>query len=245
MAQYQLLALDLDETLLTRDKQITEENKYWVQQAVEAGVTVIFATGRGLERVEPLRKELNLETPMVLTNGAEIWRKPGDLIERYHLETATVRKLHSLASEAEAAFWGYNDEELVGHHRWTEEMFAHNWQKFGMRHQDLKIINELRKETETIPGVEVTRSASDNIEVSVEGISKKTGVKTVCEHLKLTSEDVMAIGDNLNDYQLIRYAGLGVAMGNADKQLKEVADQVTLTNEENGVAHAIEQYLLK
>lgn len=245
MVNYQLLALDLDETLLTRDKKITDKNKHWIQKALQAGVTVIFATGRGLQRVEPLRKELNLNSPMVLTNGAEIWKRPGELMKRHYIDPGAVKELYELASSAGAAFWGYNDQELVGHTRWTADISFDNWQKFGLRHQDLRLVQQLRKSIQKIPHIEMTSSAPDNIEVSVEGISKETGVEQVCTYLQLSLEDVMAIGDNLNDLKLIQAAGLGVAMDNGDQRLKNVADEITRSNAEDGVAYAIEHYLFK
>lgn len=245
MVNYRMLALDLDETLLTRDKKITDKNKYWIQKATEAGVTVIFATGRGRQRVEHLREELELNTPMVLTNGAEIWRRPGELLKRYHLEAEAVKELHALAAESGAAYWGYNDEQLVGHKKWVKGISYENWQKFGIRHENLDTIEALRESIEVIPKIEMTRSAPDNIEISVKGISKETGVKLVCDDLGLDIGDVMAIGDNLNDFQLIQAAGLGVAMENGDERLKKVAGKQTRSNEEDGVAYAIEHLLFK
>jgi|SRR5690625_2087705 len=245
MIDFQLLALDLDETLLTKGKAITEENKYWIEQAEKAGVTVIFATGRGLKRVEEYRKELDLHTPMVLTNGAEIWKKPGELLKRYYIKQEELKKIHQLAKETRASYWGYNNESLVGHKNWTDNMYKLNWLKFGIRHQDEQMINYLRTEISKIPGVTMTSSAPDNIEVSAAGVSKRTGVQAICDYLQLSLQDVMAIGDNFNDYELIKAAGLGVAMNNGEEELKKVADKQTKSNEENGVAYAIQHYLLR
>ncbi|WP_186673605.1 HAD hydrolase family protein [Sporosarcina sp. BP05] len=76
-------------------------------------------------------------------------------------------------------------------------------------------------------------------------MSKESGVRRVCEYLNIEMESVMAIGDNLNDFKLIQSAGLGIAMGNADDKLKQVADRVTALNEEDGVAKAIKRYLFE
>lgn len=73
MSKYRLLALDLDETLLTKNKKVTDENKLWIDRAKQAGIVVIFATGRGLQRVVDFRRTLELDTSMVLVNGAEVW----------------------------------------------------------------------------------------------------------------------------------------------------------------------------
>lgn len=243
MANYRLLALDLDETLLTKDKRITDETKYWITKATEAGVTVIFATGRGTQKVGEIREELGLKTPMVLVNGAEVWGKPGQLMARYYISREDVRLLHSLALEAEATYWGYSVESLTGPGTWSEEMFNRDWMKFGIRHKDQQVIEQLSAHVKNSPTLEVTHSSVENIEFSLKGITKETGVRKVCESLKIEMENVIAIGDNLNDLRLVQSAGLGIAMGNADDQLKRVANEITDTNENDGVAKAIQRFI--
>lgn len=243
MPNYRLLALDLDGTTLTDDKQISEETRLWIRRAIEAGVTVIFATGRGIQTAETIWKEIAPDSPMVLVNGAEIWKGPNQLLERHFLGRDDIRWLHAQAMNAQAKYWGYSVDSLTHHHDWSDDNFDIDWLKFGIRHDDLAEIDKLRKFIQTRETLEVTRSAPVNIEISLKGITKETGVLRVCEHLGITMDQVMAIGDNLNDARLIRAAGLGVAMGNADDELKLVADVVTDTNEEHGVAKAIQRYL--
>lgn len=244
MANYRLLALDLDGTLLTEDKRITAEAREWIQRARDAGVTVIFATGRGVQTTKAFWEELRLDAPMVLLNGAEIWRRPGELVERHYLSKEDIHRLHSLAVEAGAGYWGYSVESLTGKKDWTDEMFERGWMKFGIRHDDLEVMQQLRETVEGWGTLEVTRSAPVNMEISCKGITKESGVSKVCELLGIDMEEVMAVGDNMNDFRLIRSAGMGVAMGNADEKLKQAADGSTGTNEENGVAQAIQRYLL-
>ena len=77
MPRFKLLALDMDGTVLTDDKKITNTTKYWLNRAMEAGITVMFATGRGIQTAESYWLELGLDLPIVLVNGAEIWKRPG------------------------------------------------------------------------------------------------------------------------------------------------------------------------
>lgn len=81
-------------------------------------------------------------------------------------------------------------------------------------------------------------------EFLVKGVSKASGLKALTKHLGLEAANVMAIGDEMNDLEMIKWAGLGVAMGNAVEAIKAVADAVTTHNDEAGVAHAIERYIL-
>lgn len=243
MVNYRLLALDLDGTTLTEGKKITENTRTWIRRAVEAGVTVIFSTGRGMQTAKQFWDDLRLEAPMVMLNGAEIWKGPGQLWERHFLNQDEVRRLHSIAMDADAWFWGYSVESLTGRNEWTPDMFERNWMKFGIRHDDLNVIAALREKVSGFGTLEVTRSAPVNMEISSAGITKEAGVTRVCEILDIGMDQVMAIGDHHNDLHLIRAAGLGVAMGNAEQELKLAADSVTDTNEQDGVAVAIQRFL--
>jgi hypothetical protein len=244
-APFRLLALDMDGTLLTDDKRITPETSRWVRLAADAGVTVIFATGRGLQTAGPFWDELGLDSPMVLLNGAEIWEGPGRLHERIFIGRDDIRKLHQLATDAGAAFWGYSVESLTKSKQWNDEMFRRDWMKFGIRHNDLAVIAKLRAEVESWGGLEVTRSADLNMEISVKGVNKAAGVKKVCGLLGIAMSEVMAVGDQHNDLELLCSAGLGIAMGNADESVKRAAGGVTDTNERDGVAKAIQTYLFQ
>lgn len=243
MSNYQLVVLDLDGTILTPEKEITNKTEYWIRKAVDAGVTVIFATGRGIQRTKELWDYLGLKGPMVLANGAEIWEEPGRILERHIIKKEYVQKLHQLAVNNDAQFWGYSIEEFIRQDNWKKEMLEYRWLKFGMRHKDLDIIRKLRQEVRNWGTLEVTRTAAINMEVTPKGITKAYGVQKVCELLGINMDDVMAIGDSLNDLYLIQSVGLGIAMGNADEILKQAADIVTGTNEQDGVAQAIKQYL--
>lgn len=243
MSRYRLLALDLDGTTLTEEKAITHETHSWIRRAEEAGVTVIFATGRGTQTTQSYWEQLELQSPMVLLNGAEIWGSPNTLWERISIHRELIRELHSLAEEWSAHYWGYSVESLTSKRNWSDAMFDRDWMKFGIRHDDLDAIQRLRDIVDSWGTLEITRSAPVNMEISPKGISKESGVRKVCDRLGIGMDQVIAIGDNMNDYRLIRAAGLGIAMGNADEQLKRVADAFTDTNERDGVAKAIKRYL--
>lgn len=245
MPQYRLLALDLDGTTLTEDKVITEDTRIWIQRAVQEGVKVIFATGRGTQTTKSFWEELKLQSPMVLVNGAEVWENPEVLSKRVYIDREHVRQLHQLAVEWEAHYWGYSVESLTSKRSWTEQMFDRDWMKFGIRHDDLDTIQQLRQIIEGWGTLEITRSAAVNIEISPKGISKESGVRIVCDQLGIGMDQVMAIGDNMNDLRLIKAAGLGVAMGNADEELKSAANAITDTNEQDGVAKAIQRHIFQ
>ncbi|MDY0394024.1 Cof-type HAD-IIB family hydrolase [Virgibacillus halophilus] len=245
MNNYRLLALDLDGTVLNDDKQISRANKRAIKQAAEAGITVMFTTGRGMQRVAHLQAEAGLEGPMVLTNGAEVWQDKEVLLARNFIRQADIIFLHDAAQAAGARFWGYSVESFTKDSEWTAAMFYRSWLKFGIRHHDPKIIARIREQIGSLHHIEITSSAPTNLEISLRGITKRYGVEKICRRFGYEMKEVMAIGDNLNDFSLIQSAGAGIAMGNADVKLKEIADAVTDTNNKAGVAKAIDKYLLR
>lgn len=103
---------------------------------------------------------------------------------------------------------------------------------------------ELTAELELIPDLSITSSFPLNIEIMDIHGHKGTGVKVMAEYYNIPMENTVAIGDNYNDVPMFEAAGFSIAMGNADEQVQNLADAVTLTNNEHGVAHAIEKYVL-
>ena len=90
----------------------------------------------------------------------------------------------------------------------------------------------------------VSKVAPFIVEVMKKNSSKRSGIEKLAEELKIKPHEIICIGDSGNDKQMIEYAGLGVAMGNAFPEIKEIADYVTYSNEDNGVAHVIDKFIL-
>lgn len=239
-----MLALDLDGTTLLDSKEISENNRQWIRKAVDEGVVVSIATGRGIQGAENYRAELGLTSPMILLNGGEIWKAPGELLERHFMNEEHIYQLHQIAMKTDSWFWGFTLEGMKKKSEWTDDLLKQTWMKFGILNEDTTILTEIRVSIKDWDGIEITSSAPNNLEVSPKGISKEYGVSKICEFLGFSLNDVMAIGDSLNDFKLIQAAGLGIAMGNAEDKLKQVADEITDTNEQDGVAKAISKYLL-
>lgn len=105
------------------------------------------------------------------------------------------------------------------------------------------ILPVIKEELETIEGLKITSSWENNIEIMSEGVDKGQAIKMLCEHLNIGRSEIMAFGDNYNDIEMLEYAGLGVAMGNSNDDIKEIADYVTDTNEESGFANAIFKFM--
>ena len=243
MPNIKLIALDLDNTLLTNDKQITDNTRYWLNKAREQGITITFSTGRGIQTIKHLWEQLELDSPMILVNGAEIWKSPGELLERHVLPADGIRELVKFAESHNARFWGYSMESLTQSKDWSEEKYQENWLKYRIRYDHIPTIDRLRDEVRSWGLYEVTQSHVVNMEISPLGINKGYGVKRVCDYLGITLDEVMAVGDSHNDLTMLEAAGLGVAMENALPAVKAIADFHTSSNEEEGVAKAIQRFV--
>jgi HAD superfamily hydrolase (TIGR01484 family) len=246
MARYRLLALDLDGTLLNDRSEISPGNAEWIRRAQEAGVTVCLSTGRGFVSALPYAEQLKLDTPMITVNGGEIWRKPHQLHRRTLLDAATVIKLHRLAERhRDTWFWGYTTEDIYNKDKWVDDPLSRSWLKFGYHTENLDSLGSILDEIRTWEGLELSNSSPFNIEVNPAGVSKATALEEVCRLIGCDMSEAAAVGDSLNDIAAIRACGLGVAMGNAQDEVKAAADFVTTSHLEDGVAYMIQEYVLK
>jgi HAD-superfamily hydrolase, subfamily IIB len=249
MGNYKLVALDMDGTLLNERSEISEENAEWIQRALDAGITVSFSTGRGFRGALPFAEQLKLETPMITANGSEIWQKPHVLHKRTLMSPVYVKQLHELAlRHAGTWFWAYSTTGIYNLEKWIDPSTTyedHHWLKFGYYTEDDVVRNRILKEITEWDALEITNSSTENLELNPKGITKASALRELCTMLGIEMSQVVAAGDSLNDIAAIREAGLGVAMGNAQQAVKDAADVVTLSNNENGVAEIIKQYVLK
>lgn len=112
-------------------------------------------------------------------------------------------------------------------------------------HTSKEVVKKVREELKQIKGIEVSSSNMLNLEINAEGVCKGKGVEILGEKLGIKKEEIIAIGDNENDLTMIEYAGLGVAMGNAPQFIKDKADYITSTNNQEGVSKVIRKFILK
>ncbi|WIV21598.1 Cof-type HAD-IIB family hydrolase [Paenibacillus polygoni] len=243
--RYKLLALDMDGTLLTDEHEISHETSSWIHKAMKAGIHVCLSTGRAAHHALPYGQELGLDTPMVTVNGSEVWKSPNELHVRTLLDPELVSKMHEIAIKHNCWFWAYTVDKLFNSERWVDSIYDHEWLKFGYTTEDNDVRHQILMELQDLGGLQITNSSTTNLEINPAGISKASGIQEVCKLLGITMEEVVAVGDSLNDLAVIQAAGLGVAMGNAQETVKEAADLVVGTNNEDGIVEVIRDYILK
>lgn len=242
--EIKLVALDMDGTLLNNKGVVSLANRQAIKSAKDKGVIVVLSTGRSLLTCRDHADDLELSSYLVTVNGSEIWDENRELVERNLVNPEHIKWMWELSNQHKAKFWAINTVGTL-HNELPEDFQNFEWLKFGFSIDDDAtrglVLNEL-----TAKGVfELTNSTLKNIEVNAAGINKARGLSVVCARLGIDMKNVMAVGDSRNDLMMIKEAGLGVAMGNAQEVVKEEADWITSTNEEDGVAKAIQKWVLE
>ncbi|MNI32895.1 Sugar phosphatase YidA [compost metagenome] len=245
MSTYKLIALDMDGTLLNNKQEISPENRAAIHAAYAAGAIVILSTGRGFQSALPYASDLGLDTPMVTVNGSEVWKSPKELLKRDLLSPQLVLDMHEIANNFDTWWWAYAVDGIYNRDIPYEDAYSKQWLKFGYYTEDAKALPQIRRMIEEWDQLEITNSHPCNLELNPKGVNKATGVREVCKLLGIEMSQVIAMGDSENDIAMIREAGLGVAMGNAQEEVKRIADLTTISNVEHGVAKIINEYVLK
>lgn len=264
-----LIATDVDGTLLDDDENVTPRTRDAVRAAVDAGTTFILATGRPPRWIHPVVDALGFAPMSVCANGAVLYDPATDRILSARTLSADI--LTVLAEIAMRVIPGAGlAVERVGnsaHDAATPQFvsspgYEHAWlnpdntevsiedllsapavklliRKAGARSADMAA--ELEKHI----GIEgdITYSTNNGlIEIVPLGISKATGVEEVAKPLGIGADEIVTFGDMPNDVPMLRWAGHGVAMGNAHPEAVEAADEVTARNSEDGLAQVLERF---
>lgn len=267
MAKQHLIALDLDGTLLKDNKTISIRSKRIISRAIEDGHIVVIATGRPYRSSSLYYQELGLTTPIVNFNGAYVHHPLNRNWGTFH-ESLNLKTVHDII-EASVSFQVENmiaevidDLYLHQHDKKLLEIF--NFGNPTIQTGDLRnilkhdptalLLHPKVENVETIRNhlLSVHANVIDHrkwgaplqiIEIVKRGLNKAVGLKRIADYYLIPKERIIAFGDEDNDLEMIEFAGYGIAMGNAISDLKQVANDITKTNEQDGVAYYLETLL--
>jgi hydroxymethylpyrimidine pyrophosphatase-like HAD family hydrolase len=245
MGDWKLIALDMDGTLLGGTHSVSEENIQWIRRAREMGVLTTLATGRMYrDLVLDVTVLLGIDSPLVTANGGEVWTASGQLLERHALDPADIEFLMDLTDQYHLRFWACPTIGNPIHPETLPPTYRDlTYVKFGFYSAEQSTVEEVWRILESQQRYTVTNSDPLNIEVNPLGVTKASGLARVCRELGILAENVVAIGDSFNDIPMLEWAGMGIAMGNAQEPVKRIASAVTADNAHHGVARAIERIL--
>ncbi|WP_308242884.1 Cof-type HAD-IIB family hydrolase [uncultured Prevotella sp.] len=264
---YKAIALDLDGTLTNHNKEVTPLTKQTLIKAQKDGAHIILASGRPTFGIAPIAECLDIESygGFVLSyNGGKIvdWQSKEEIYSNF-LPDEVIPILYDYAKAHNHAILGYDGKEIITEmpdDKYVKEESRIN--KMNIRKVEnlleslpphptkLLMTGEpelMQKGTEELLGIvgdkmDVFRSAPFFIELVPKGIDKAQSLLRLLDKIGLTPNDMIAFGDGYNDLSMLKLAGMGVAMANAVDEVKAEADYVTLSNEEDGVAAAIEKF---
>lgn len=199
---------------------------------------------RGISRIRPYEALMELKQPIVAANGADVYYEAGHAGEKAYIDLKTAQHIFKTIETIGIPFWGFTDvgEFIDG---MPSEQEVARCLKIGVQSEDSTQLQAFYEEVKGWQDIELTSSDSTNYEINQRGISKAYGIEKLCRYLHISLDEVMCLGDSENDLALFRVAGFPVAMQNAIPKLKEVAKAMTTSNDEEGVAKAIECYVLK
>jgi 5-amino-6-(5-phospho-D-ribitylamino)uracil phosphatase len=259
MTERHLIALDLDGTLLKDDKTISAKNKDMLKKAKEQGHIVMIATGRPYRSSEMYYRELDLDTPIVNFNGAfthhprnpdwGYFHEPLDVnVAKDIVEACRSFQFHNIIAEViDDVYFHYHDQKLLdifsfGNPKITTGDLS-NYLKDSptsmLIHTEEDQLKKIRDHLSEVHAEVIDQRSWAApwhvIEIIKAGLNKAVGLKKAADYYGIPKERVIAFGDEDNDLEMLEYAGHGIAMGNGIDQVKNIANDVTLTNEEDGV----------
>lgn len=264
---YRAIALDLDGTLTNHEKVVTPKTREALLQASAKGAVIILASGRPTYGIEPVAEclELNKQGGYILSyNGGNIVNaKTGEKLFSQFLPDEVIPELYAYAEENGHALLGYAGNEIITEmpdDQYVKEESRINKMNIrkvenlfeAMEPHPTKLLMTgdptlmLKAEEELVEKLgdrmDIFRSAPFFLELVPKGIDKAKSLSRLLTKINLTPADMIVFGDGYNDLSMLKLAGMGVAMENAAPEVRAEADYVTLSNEEDGVAAALEHF---
>ena len=271
---YRLVAIDLDGTLLNSNKQISDEDKQSINSAINKGLKVLVCSGRIYAGARIFARYVGIRGPLIACNGAlirnmeteevlfsnflnfEECKRVIDICHReniyFHIYAGDTMYTEKLEFSSKS-YWDKNltlpeedrvDIRVVDNIIRDISHEASNIAKLVAISDNLEKLSLIRQRIEKSNSISVVSSNFDNFEVVNKGVSKGYALKFLADKLGIVKDEIIAIGDNENDYSMLEYAGLGVAMGNAEDGIKGIANYVTASNNESGVSRVLKKFML-
>ena len=263
MNNIQLIATDLDGTLLNNNHQISEYNKKVIKRASEKGIKTILSTGRPTASASKFLYDLNIDTELISFNGAMITDKNSNIIYQENLNPEISIKLINIAEKYNIYHQGFLGD------RWNIGFFDEKWTDFYtsiakidnyiIGFDDIEdfsfskfmfigendILKNIAEELNHTFGNSIYHTFSRDVylEVHSPNTSKAKALKYLADKYNINAANIIAFGDNNNDLEMLEFAGISVAVENAEDTVKSKSLYITKSNEENGVGVFINNIL--
>lgn len=288
---YQLIAIDLDGTLLNAYGEVSEENKKAITYAQEKGAIVMLTSGRPIQSVQHLARELGTNQYCICGNGATVHDlQKQEMLYQNAIEKKRILELIEICERNSIYYSIYTEEGILAKslnfnvlyynqenkkktedkrtpiiieqnlYDYIQQDTKHLYLKFSIADENPVIFTRMREKLKQMKHLQVLdiehqsrkvfKSGTEYVtiayyytEITNENVHKWSAIEQVMKEMGITANEVMAIGDNVNDETMLRNAGLGVAMGNSPQNIQQIANVITDTHIEDGVAKAIYKYI--
>lgn len=264
---YRLVALDLDGTLLDSRKEISARNRDAVRRIQRQGVHVVLATGRGVSEASEFADELGCDDVMVTAGGAALGRASDHaIVEAWPMDCATSAQVVGVVERLPMRMMAFIGNRIYTN-RFSDEHFVVTYRVEGYMTNKIvcddvaatiradgldvakvfasgapEVLAEALAAMRAVPGVTITSSGADNLEVMAAGVDKGSALVHLGERLGIGVDEMIAIGDSDNDTGMMRVVGMPVAMGNATADIKALTRHTTADCDHSGVAEAIDHF---
>lgn len=267
--KYRMIVLDLDGTLTNRDKEITPRTREALFKLKQSGGVIVLASGRPTYGIMPIAKELKLHETggyiLSFNGGRIIDCKSGETIFAKELPVTSNQRIIRMAKEYGVNILTYEDDLIIA----ADASDEYVCKESVINKLEVKEVKDMENYV-TFPVVKyllleegnylamvepkmkaalgrdysVYRSEPYFLEILPKGIDKAASLERLLERLGMSKEEMIACGDGYNDLSMIQYAGLGVAMENAVLPVRNAADYITASNNDDGIAQVVEKFML-
>ncbi len=271
MEHIQMVVIDLDGTLLNDKKECKARTQQTVKKLIKKGVKVCFATGRAYNNTKDIAELCGIDSCIATVNGACI-HENGEIIHTVELGSEVIQEVIEYSRKNNLFLWLYTRDGIFN--EMTNELYDELIRNFPFFKTPLSSFDNIdsifkslfiaRPDTaQTIirdfahnPNLNIVLTTTNTVdtlpphdtiyyvELLNKSANKGIAVEWIANHYHIQRENILVFGDENNDIEMLKYAGVSVAMGNAEPHIKEIADYVALTSEEDGVADFIEKHLL-
>ncbi|MPM15676.1 putative phosphatase [bioreactor metagenome] len=271
--KYKLVCIDLDGTLLTDEKTITKENIETIRKASSLGINICIATGRIYKFVDHIKETLGNKIKVIASNGGIIL-KEDEVLSFRTLSYEEILRLKNLTKDYNVDIYLNTENEIISEksipntysykaiNNGLEDRYKVNIvenypfenlkddkkykivKAICINKEDLNEVKKVRQLLEETNEFEISSAEHHYCEINSKGVSKGKAVEELAKNLKIDIKEVMCIGDGGNDIEMLKRAGISIAMKNGMEDVKSLANYITEDNNNSGVAKAIEKFVL-
>ena len=287
---YKLVAIDLDGTMLNSYGMVTEKTKQVIKNTIDKGTEVIIASGRPIDSIKTIAKEIGSENYFIAGNGALIYDiKKDEITYEKFMNKQKVLEIIKICEENSIAYNIYTEKTIIAKglkynvlyyykenlkkeenkktnitivedvYEYIKNLENEKFLKITVCDETKSVFNSIIRKLRTVEDIEVLdvlhmsrkmiKQGTEDVpieyyytEISLKDVDKWSAIEYLTSKINISKDEIIAIGDNINDKQMIENAGVGIAMGQSTPVITEIADFVTSNNNEEGVAKALEKY---